>query len=103
MTHHQTYIAGVKFRPGAAEILAGLDEAAAFDLVPEPQNIHDTNAVKIMHGDHHVGYVPRDLSAEVSRALSDNRVDKCCRRAGSKSGTGIEIHFTEGGRHGDPD
>lgn len=94
---HQTYIAGVKFRPGAAEVLADLDrETATFDLELEPTNEYDPNAVKILaENGMHVGYVPKDLAPEIGNLIRAGRISKCCVRPGSKSGTGIEIHYTE--------
>lgn len=92
MPVHQTYVAGVKFRPGAVEHMATLDQGAEFALQPEPTNQYDPNAVKILHGDRHVGYVPRDLSEEVSQLVAAGRVERVVKRSGS----GIEIHFTKG-------
>mgnify|MGYP006865370983 CR=1 FL=1 len=44
----------------------------AIDLEKEPQNIHDSNAIKVMmydaYGDkHHVGYIPKDLTDAVHK------------------------------------
>lgn len=38
-------------------------------LVPEPSNPYDRNAVKVVIGKWHVGYVPSEISAEVAAAL----------------------------------
>lgn len=43
-------------------------------LIPEPSNVHDHNAVKLMVGRHHVGYIEREDAAEyqpVLKALVD--------------------------------
>lgn len=42
----------------------------AAEVVPEPTNPHDRNALKIMIGGKHVGYIPRELTSEACRYLS---------------------------------
>jgi hypothetical protein len=91
MKFYECYIAGVRFRPGAADILADLDEGAAFTLQREPDNQHDPNAVKILHDGHHVGYVPAFLAPEVGRLIADNRLGACIKGPGNK----INIEYTE--------
>lgn len=63
------YIAGVQFRPGAAKILAGLSEGDELDLVLEPTNKYDPNAVRIEVNGEHVGYVPKKFSGEISAMI----------------------------------
>jgi hypothetical protein len=37
-------------------------------LVAEPENPYDANSIKVLATDgHHVGYVPRDMTAEVRK------------------------------------
>jgi len=38
-------------------------------LVPEPSNPYDRNAIKVVIGGWHIGYVPNELSAEVATVL----------------------------------
>lgn len=38
-------------------------------LVPEPKNEHDSNAIKIMIDNKHVGYVPAELCTEVKNIM----------------------------------
>ena len=40
-------------------------------LVPEPTNRYDRNAVKVMAGPAHVGYIPRDLAGAYQPVLSE--------------------------------
>lgn len=90
--HHTAYIAGAKFRPQAEQAhLAGLPDGAELDLKPEPTNQYDPNAVQIIHDGHHVGYVPRDLSAEVTALLADGRVTRTVKGKGGA----IRIFYTE--------
>ena len=46
----------------------GVTQRAA-RLVPEPSNQYDRNAVKLVIGRWHIGYVPREISAEVAAVL----------------------------------
>lgn len=64
------YIAGVQFRTEEErKALANCQEGNILDLVPEPDNNFDTNAVKIMKDGFHFGYVPRRFSSEVAAAI----------------------------------
>ena len=92
-----TYIAAAKFRKGALDYLAGLGENAEYDLVPEPDNQYDPHAVRVMHNGTHVGYVPRDLSEEVTALIREDRIVKAVRKPGSASGTGLHIHYSAPG------
>jgi hypothetical protein len=67
-------IAGVKFRGAEVyALLKTLENGTVFELEPEPTNAFDPNAVKINYNDGekdiHVGYVPKNFSAEISAAL----------------------------------
>ena len=89
---HQTYIAGVKFRMGAADILAALDDGSEVILEPEPTNQYDPHAVRVMSGNRHVGFVPRDLSQEVSGLIAAGQITRAVKR----SGNSLEIHYEKG-------
>ena len=41
-------------------------------LIPEPDNIHDKNAIKIVAGGIHIGYVPKKLIKEVREILQQD-------------------------------
>ena len=64
------YIAGVQHRPGAAKAIKDLKPGDDLNLVPEPENKYDPNAVKIetLEGEF-LGYVPKKFSSTVSAAL----------------------------------
>lgn len=75
--NHLFYIAGVQYRPKedinkAMKIIKVGDE---LDLIPEPTNKFDPNAVQICYEDLespnfiHLGYVPKKFSAEVAGLL----------------------------------
>lgn len=60
--HIEFYIAGVQYRKDIDNYLGEFRG----NLVPEPRNKHDRNAIKIVALDgHHVGYVPKDRTAEI--------------------------------------
>jgi len=63
------YIAGVQFRTGLKEVGADLKAGMELDLVPEPENEYDPNAVAIHHEGTHLGYVPKKFSSDVSAIL----------------------------------
>lgn len=58
-------VAGVSFRQDAVPSPGSYD----FTLRAEPTNSHDRNAVKVLHGPRHVGYLPRDEAALYSPRL----------------------------------
>jgi hypothetical protein len=49
-------IVGMKHR-GTEKLLASLPRHEPLSLVREPTNEHDPNAVKVMHGGTHIGYL----------------------------------------------
>ena len=61
------YIAGIEFRDNIDEYLG---ESVGV-LEAEPTNPYDPNAIKILaHDGHHVGYVPKDMTAEVRKVAN---------------------------------
>lgn len=57
-------IAGIEYRDNIDEYLG---ESVGV-LEAEPTNTYDPNAIKILaHDGHHVGYVPKDMTAEVRK------------------------------------
>ena len=58
-------VAGVSFRREAIEKIA----TSTANLVPEPDNKHDPNAVRVEVGGLHVGYVPRGSSISAQRGI----------------------------------
>ena len=62
------YIAGVKFHK-LSTVINELEVGQVLDLIPEPENKFDPNAVAIKYNDIMLGYVPRTISAEISALL----------------------------------
>lgn len=46
------------------------------ELIPEPDNKYDSNAVKVVVGGHHIGYIPKEKCLEVLELLSNGRIEK---------------------------
>jgi hypothetical protein len=69
MSDREFFLAGVKFRPKAMDIIRTLDEGDDLDLVPEPDNKFDSNAIAVYCGEDHIGYVPKIFSSELSAAM----------------------------------
>lgn len=57
-------IVGESFRQDAVRAVAQAAEGSDFDLylLPDPNNPHDRNAVRVMVGNLHVGFLPRDAA-----------------------------------------
>ena len=91
MPKHQSYIAGVQYRDGAADTLDAMNPDTVLDLIPEPGNPHDPNAVGIWYGAQQLGYVPRDLAVDIAKRIDLQQHVECVRTAGRS----IEIHFEE--------
>ena len=94
MLHIHTYIAGVKFRGAEArERITALAPGARLTLRPEPDNEYDPNAVKVLAGGVHVGYLPKRDSQNVAKLIADGRVTLTTKRdAGADA---IEITYEE--------
>ena len=60
------FIAGVQHHPGMREVIKDLKVGTVLDLVPDPENKYDPNAVRIEYEENMLGYVPMKISAEVS-------------------------------------
>ena len=69
---HVTGLAGARHR---AETLEGgaLAPGSPLELRHEPDNEHDANAIAVHAGDAQVGFVPRELAAELAPELDAGR------------------------------
>ena len=65
-----TRVAGVSHRPAALQDPA-FGPGRPLELLPEPSNPHDPNAVAVWDAGHrhHVGYVPADLAPDIAARL----------------------------------
>ena len=61
-------VAGVQFHE-LKLIIGDVHADDNIDLVPEPTNEYDPNAVRLYHGETMVGFVPKQISAEVATMI----------------------------------
>ena len=66
---HEFFIAGVKFHD-LHKIINNLNPGDNLDLIAEPDNKYDPNAVQLISNGTMCGYVPKTLSAEISAVLT---------------------------------
>lgn len=65
----ETFVVGIKYHRGHAE---GLTPGDLVQLVREPENIHDTNAVQVrVLADELLGYIPSEIAATLAQQLDD--------------------------------
>jgi hypothetical protein len=51
----------------------GSNEVLYYALVREPDNLHDTNAIKVMLGDNCLGYIPRDVASSLAPQMDHGK------------------------------
>ena len=64
------WVRGISFR-GVAEGTVSIGDVITH--TPEPANIYDPNAIKLMVGDIHIGYMPKELCKPYSESAINNR------------------------------
>jgi len=69
---HVAGVAGAQFRE-AALAAAELAPGDRLELRREPGNEHDPNAIAVHGGGQHLGFVPRELAAEMAPELDAGR------------------------------
>lgn len=71
-----TRLVGAHFRsPEEKEVVKTLSRGDILQLIREPDNSYDENAIKVMKDDIHLGYIPKDLAAVIASKL-DQYPDK---------------------------
>ncbi len=65
-----TKIVGVTFNNRQA-LVRNLVGGERLELVREPRNPHDCNAVAVMDGNDHLGYIGRELARGLAREMDD--------------------------------
>lgn len=63
-----TKIVGVTF-DNRQVLIRNLVEGETLELVREPENPYDANAVAVVDGDDHLGYIARDLACDLAREM----------------------------------
>lgn len=73
-----TKIVGASFRgPDTLEFVKKLAKGTPLGLQPDPANQYDRNAVKVMCGDHWLGFIPRTDSALVAKVIREGLLESC--------------------------
>lgn len=53
------------------------------ELIQEPDNLHDPNAIKVVVANQHIGYIKAGSCAHVNKLINENRIEKIyCRISG---------------------
>jgi hypothetical protein len=91
MRSYPSWIAGLKF-PGPdgtdrGAYCAGLAEGSLLNIVPEPTNKFDSDAVALHHDGKHLGYIP-ERHAWVGEAIDEGKLLQCAV---------VEVEVTGGG------
>ena len=60
------FVHGVRYQANFEEVLSGLQEGSPLELIPEPQNKADANAILVTASERAIGYVPHALSLLLS-------------------------------------
>lgn len=74
-TFSHTKLVGTSYRGADAKLLvAQLAKGDTVELELEPDNEYDSNAIKVMIGDCHVGYIDRDVAAYLAPYLEEDDI-----------------------------
>ncbi len=65
-----TKIVGVSFE-GRQDMLAGLREGAELELIRQPENEYDPNAIAVRFGNLHVGYIRKEIAREIASIFDE--------------------------------
>lgn len=77
-------VVGMKYCPvGTKKFIDRMTSGETVELVPEPRNRYDKNAIKVMAYDHYkmkdirIGYVPADETLEIRKIMDENPCLDC--------------------------
>ena len=85
---YQIKIAGVKFRQSELGEMYGEDwNKVEVQLVPEPTNAYDPNAIAIYANDIQLGYIPAMVATHLSKSINEGKEYECAL-----------VYITEGNR-----
>ena len=73
---YEFFIAGVQFHQ-AKTVINELEIGDELEMLPEPSNKFDPNAIKLMYGETMLGYVPAKFSGSVSAFLETAEFPLC--------------------------
>jgi len=84
MKEYDVFIAGIKYRPGAKELLDTLPEGSELTLQREPENQFDANAIGIYSEALQVGYIPGFILTKIGAKFDAGLVDKVTFMGGTR-------------------
>ena len=96
-----TKLAGVTFRDAQENIKKwGCKDIGTYALIREPDNLHDTNAIRVSLFDQHfMGYIPKTIARELAPMMDSGKryiAEFVCLNAVSYSDTlGMTIRVVE--------
>ena len=67
------------------------------DLVPEPDNPHDPNAIKVVVDGHHIGYIKAGSCARIRKLLEKDLIEKMYIEMGGGKYKYISVDYNENG------
>ena len=76
-SHFHTYVAGIKHHKTNFYNLDLSQREHKLELIPEPTNKHDPNAIKVIVDGKHIGYVPANKCAKVHKILTKRITEQC--------------------------
>lgn len=76
MLQKKFYIAGVQFHE-LHTVIKTLEDGTELELIPEPTNQYDPNAIRIEFKEVMLGYVPKRFSAEISAWMEMAQTVEC--------------------------
>lgn len=66
--HGRVEVVGIQFRrEDALKAFTRTPEGSEVELVRDPNNDHDPNAIEVWFGNHHVGYMPKGTAKEAAK------------------------------------
>ena len=92
MTEINTAVVGSRYHDGALDALYRAAEGQAVELVRQPDNKYDPNAVQVLIGEVMCGFVPRQDAVQVAAKLDAGKTVT----AQVYGGTRLKIEIVEG-------
>lgn len=96
-----TSLAGVTFTNengnDIQSILSNIPDGSSLDFIRDPNNPYDSNAIRVYYGNERIGYINRELAADVAPQIDTGKVLSGCVSeitGGRDSALGCNVHIT---------
>jgi len=70
----RTKVVGISYRPGSHDHLLQKAEGDCLQLVREPENEYDENAIAVYDGEFKLGFIPREDAKQVAPVMDSGAV-----------------------------